>query len=431
LGLRNEIKLVLSCISLTVLLGFTQVPIQNAEAQVQTIVFLIDDGTGTFHEVPAIQFTAALPDACLNSIHFHAANGQFVIALDGTIIFDPQPTECGYGKEGELQTRTLTFFGSDATVADLTIKEDERVEISPGVTVTVTGDLTSVPGGDLDVFGTINANGKVDIQNAEIKSGGTFTYGEEGQSFSIGILLLIEEDGIVNINGNNAELVTEAEVVVRGTLNLNNNLKASENTIKVSGGKLNIRDGVLDMSGDPFLDDLFVNDNGEININNDGTLEVGNKLIVNIKPNSNINVNAGGTLRLEEGSNVTVDFNSGINVKAGGNVVNFSDDTVNNFGTYNNEGVTDNFGTFNNKESGTLNNLGVFNNHFGATFNNDGGTITGNPINNIPRSQAVGGEIIPIDSTALLLAGAQMNAAWMIPVIVSGIGFAIVIARKF
>ena len=43
----------------------------------------------------------------------------------------------------------------------------------------------------------------------------------------------------------------------------------------------------------------------------------------------------------------------------------------------------------------------------------------------------VGGEFIGVDSAALLLAGAQMNAAWMIPVIVSGIGFAIVIARKF
>jgi len=43
----------------------------------------------------------------------------------------------------------------------------------------------------------------------------------------------------------------------------------------------------------------------------------------------------------------------------------------------------------------------------------------------------VGGELIPLDTSALLLVGAQMNAAWMIPVIVSGIGFAIVIARKF
>jgi len=43
----------------------------------------------------------------------------------------------------------------------------------------------------------------------------------------------------------------------------------------------------------------------------------------------------------------------------------------------------------------------------------------------------VGGTGLQIDKTAMLLVGAQMNAAWMIPVIVSGIGFAIVIARKF
>jgi len=42
----------------------------------------------------------------------------------------------------------------------------------------------------------------------------------------------------------------------------------------------------------------------------------------------------------------------------------------------------------------------------------------------------VGGTMIPLDTTALLLAGAQMNAAWMIPVIVLAIGIGIVIARK-
>jgi len=45
--------------------------------------------------------------------------------------------------------------------------------------------------------------------------------------------------------------------------------------------------------------------------------------------------------------------------------------------------------------------------------------------------QAVGGELIPLDSTMILAAGAQYIAAWILPVIVSGIGFAIVIARKF
>jgi len=43
---------------------------------------------------------------------------------------------------------------------------------------------------------------------------------------------------------------------------------------------------------------------------------------------------------------------------------------------------------------------------------------------------AVGGEFIGIETTSVLAAGAQYTAAWMIPVIVSGIGIAVVIARK-
>ena len=44
---------------------------------------------------------------------------------------------------------------------------------------------------------------------------------------------------------------------------------------------------------------------------------------------------------------------------------------------------------------------------------------------------AIGGEISPTTTSALLLAGAQNSMAWMIPVIVSAIGIGIVIARKF
>jgi len=43
----------------------------------------------------------------------------------------------------------------------------------------------------------------------------------------------------------------------------------------------------------------------------------------------------------------------------------------------------------------------------------------------------VGGSGFVIDKTALLLATAQTNALWLIPVIVSAIGIGIVIARKF
>jgi len=48
-----------------------------------------------------------------------------------------------------------------------------------------------------------------------------------------------------------------------------------------------------------------------------------------------------------------------------------------------------------------------------------------------PWCPKIGGEFIPVDTTALLLAGAQANALWLIPVIVAAAAFAIVIARKF
>ncbi len=44
---------------------------------------------------------------------------------------------------------------------------------------------------------------------------------------------------------------------------------------------------------------------------------------------------------------------------------------------------------------------------------------------------AVGGDMIQMQTTSVLAAGAQYTAAWMIPVLVSAIGIAIVVARKF
>jgi len=48
-----------------------------------------------------------------------------------------------------------------------------------------------------------------------------------------------------------------------------------------------------------------------------------------------------------------------------------------------------------------------------------------------PSQCAVGGEIIPIGTTSLILAGTQSAFSWMIPITVSAVGIAIVIARKF
>jgi len=86
--------------------------------------------------------------------------------------------------------------------------------------------------------------------------------------------------------------------------------------------------------------------------------------------------------------------------------------------------------------SGSLNNdLGIFTNHNTLNFNAGSGSQAGVLIGQVtedPRScTLVAGSLTPIDTTMVLVAGAQSISAWMIPVIVAGIGFAIVIARKF
>jgi len=51
--------------------------------------------------------------------------------------------------------------------------------------------------------------------------------------------------------------------------------------------------------------------------------------------------------------------------------------------------------------------------------------------NPAPECQEVGGRVLSIDTTPVLVAGTQVTASWMIPIIVSSAGIAIVIARRF
>lgn len=48
----------------------------------------------------------------------------------------------------------------------------------------------------------------------------------------------------------------------------------------------------------------------------------------------------------------------------------------------------------------------------------------------LPDNNPVGGELIPIEQTSIILAGTQMTASWLIPVIVSAIGIGIVFLRR-
>jgi len=91
---------------------------------------------------------------------------------------------------------------------------------------------------------------------------------------------------------------------------------------------------------------------------------------------------------------------------------------------------------------GLLINHGILETLRGVPFSNVGGTYqssgtdifaetpTGNDIERIASICLVGGTLVPIDSTALLLVGAQMTASWLIPVIVAGVGIGIVLVSR-
>jgi len=69
-----------------------------------------------------------------------------------------------------------------------------------------------------------------------------------------------------------------------------------------------------------------------------------------------------------------------------------------------------------------------------ASFNSDPAAVLAAISDKIiVQAQPVGGELLAIDTTALLLAGVQSISMWMIPVVISGAGigmFVIMRSRK-
>jgi len=50
--------------------------------------------------------------------------------------------------------------------------------------------------------------------------------------------------------------------------------------------------------------------------------------------------------------------------------------------------------------------------------------------NDEPGCQLIGGTYIPIDQSALLLAGVQSISMWMIPVLIAGIGIGVFVIKR-
>ena len=177
-----------------------------------------------------------------------------------------------------------------------------------------------------------------------------------------------------------------------------------------TGGWTNAVAGTVDIhSGGQFLIRGLVNENFGT-INQDGTNGVaGNAKFTN-----------------KNGGIFTVTNMFGVGVALG----NLDSEFLNEAGaTYNSDGDLD-IRTADATHTIVFTNAGIFNEDCGHNLVNDPITDAGGTINDI-CSTAVGGALLPLDSTMVLVAGTQTTAAWMIPAIVSAIGIGIVIARKF
>jgi len=178
------------------------------------------------------------------------------------------------------------------------------------------------------------------------------------------------------------------------------------------------------------------------------TIAIGGALIVD-GPNGgilNILANVVGTNNGQMTMNGGDSFNIGSFRNQGSFTNTCSGDMVFNGGTagatgsfFNDGGTAANSGimTFNGgiaSFSGTLNQQGSFTNHntinFVAGGGPNAGVLNGQITEDPELCPMVAGELLPIDSTTLLVAGAQMNAVWIIPLIVAAAAIGIVVSRK-
>jgi len=140
---------------------------------------------------------------------------------------------------------------------------------------------------------------------------------------------------------------------------------------------------------------------------------------VTLNEDAVMTVGSGSTVTIDTDDSSTLDNQGNINIEENG-IINIgskasSQTLLINGGTINGPGIINLFGI----------DIDILNN----------GVITA-IINKIFSSgpeppTVVGGEIIPIESTAVLLAAAYMTTSWLVPVVVASIGIGIVMARRF
>jgi hypothetical protein len=78
-------------------------------------------------DYPIYQFVSSPPDSC-NDYHFHATGGK-AYAIDGSILYDPAPSGCGFGKTNSMGFKSAGVYKSQITawesLTGINIPEDD------------------------------------------------------------------------------------------------------------------------------------------------------------------------------------------------------------------------------------------------------------------------------------------------------------------
>jgi len=273
---------------------------------------------------------------------------------------------------GDWDVGSTWDTGVPANVDDVTILNGHIVTVTDFRQNT--GSITVAAGGTLVIDGTsgatLDARGPLTIQGKIIINGGSST--NDGDLD----VVMATNNGVIEING--------------GTGN-------GAGRLDVEGGGFLVNNNLIELNGSPI-------DSGSFDTVLDasaGTITNNDRIIINGGASSNSAV---------IGVAVSGQF---INECTGKITLNGGDGTAS--GRISNQNIFINRGIIElNPGSGT----------------GSGTTISGTITDETDQCVVVGGTLLPLDSTSLLLAGAQ-TFSWMIPVILSGIGIGLfVVSRK-
>ena len=273
---------------------------------------------------------------------------------------------------GDWSAPSTWDTGVPALGDDVTILNGHIVTITDFRTIS--GSITVAAGGTLVIDGTsdgvLTVTGTLTNQGKIIINGGSSTNDGELN------VAMATNNGEIEINGGTGNGSGRLDVISGGFL-VNNNL--------------------ITLNGSPIDSGIF-----------DTVLNASTGTITN---NDTIIVNGGAS-----------NFSAVIGVAVGGQFINECTGKI-----------TLNGGDGN--ASGRISNQNIFINRgiielIPGSGTGSGTTISGTIIDETDQCVVVGGTLLPLDTTVLLLAGAQ-SFSWMIPVVISAIGIGIVIARKF